>query len=163
MRAGAERRRGRGLLDEHDQLAPFACVKNLVDVNPATGNRTRISSASTSLGVLGEGPVNFGGIGQRWLTWDEGRGVLWATGVLSYRTLTAVNLTNGNRTEATCRTTNETVSWRNVCLGGVLEGGFQNFGGFWLDPANGDPIVVHENHSLVRVDLRNGNSVRFSQ
>jgi hypothetical protein len=135
---------------------------SLFRVDPMTGNRTRISSASSST-VLGAGPINFGGIGQRWLTWDAARNVMWATGVQSYRTFTAIDLVTGDRTEATCRTTNPSVPWRNVCLGGVLEGGFQNLGGFWLDPANGDPIVVHENHSLVRADLRNGNSMRFSQ
>lgn len=135
----------------------------LFRVDPMTGQRTRVSSASTSLGVIGAGPTNLGGIGQRWLTWDSQRNFMWATGVQSYRALTAVDLSNGDRTEATCRSTNATVPWRDTCLGGVLEGGFQNFGGFWLDPMNGDPIVVHENHSLVRVDLRNGNSVRFSQ
>lgn len=136
---------------------------SLFRVDLSTGARTRVSSASTSTGVIGAGNVNLGGIGQRWLTWDASRNFLWATGVLSYRALTAVDVTSGDRTEATCRSTNADVPWRNVCLGGVLEGGFQNFGGFWLDPANGDPIVVHENHSLVRVDLRNGNSLRFSQ
>jgi len=135
----------------------------LFRVDLATGQRTRVSSASTANGVLGAGPVNLGGIGQRWLAWDATRNVLWASGVLSYRALTAVNTTTGDRVEAFCRTTTPAAPWRNVCLGGVLEGGYQNFGGFWVDPANGDPIVVHENHSLVRIDLRNGNSMRFSQ
>lgn len=132
-------------------------------IDVTTGQRTRVSSASTANGVLGAGPVNLGGLGQRWLTWDAARNVWWASGVLSYRALTAVSPSTGDRVEAFCRTTNPTAPWRNVCLGGVLEGGYQNFGGFWLDPANGDPIVVHENHSLVRIDLRNGNSMRFSQ
>lgn len=134
----------------------------LFRVDPVTGNRARISSASTSNGVLGAGAVNFGGIGQRWLTWDATRNVMWATGINSYRGMAAVDLATGDRIEGYCRTTNATASWRNICLGGVLEGGFQNLGGFWLDPANGDPILVHEQHSLVRVDLRNGNSMRFS-
>lgn len=135
----------------------------LFRVDVATGQRVRISSASTANGVLGAGPTNLGGIGQRWLTWDAARSVMWASGVQSYRALTAVTLTTGDRVEAYCRTTNPSASWRNVCLGGVLEGGYQSWGGFWLDPANGDPILVHENHSLVRIDLRNGNSMRFSQ
>jgi hypothetical protein len=153
-----------GLVQQQGQLYVLNdALLSLFRVDPMTGARTRISSASTANGVVGAGPVNFGGIGQRWLTWDATRNVLWATGVLSYRALTAVDLTSGDRTEATCRSTNAVVPWRNTCLGGVLEGGFQNYGGFWLDPANGDPIVVHENHSFVRVDLRNGNSMRFSQ
>jgi hypothetical protein len=135
----------------------------LFRIDLATGQRTRVSSASTANGVLGSGPVNLGGIGQRWLAWDSARNVLWASGVLSYRALTAVDTATGDRVEAFCRTSNPPAPWRNTCLGGVLEGGYQNFGGFWLDPANGDPIVVHENHSFVRIDLRNGNSMRFSQ
>jgi hypothetical protein len=153
-----------GLVQRQGQLYVLNDVLlSLFRIDPATGARTRISSASTSTGVVGAGPVNLGGIGQRWLTWDATRNLLWATGVQSYRALTAVDLATGDRTEATCRSTNASVPWRNTCLGGVLEGGYQNFGGFWVDPANGDPIVVHENHSLVRVDVRNGNSVRFSQ
>jgi hypothetical protein len=153
-----------GLVERQGQLYVLNdALLALFRVDPQTGNRVRVSSASTALGLLGDGPINLGGIGQRWLAWDATRNLMWASGVLSYRALTAVDLSTGNRIEATCRSTNVSPPWRNVCLGGVLEGGFQNFGGFWLDPANGDPILVHENHSLVRVDLRNGNSVRFSQ
>jgi hypothetical protein len=153
-----------GLIEQQGQLYVLNdALLALFRIDPATGNRTRISSASSANGVLGAGPINFGGIGQRWLAWDSTRNVLWATGVSSYRTMTAIDVSTGDRTEAYCRTTNPTVPWRNTCLGGLLEGGFQNLGGFWLDPLNGDPILVHENQALVRVDLRNGNSQRFSQ
>lgn len=136
--------------------------KALFRIDPTTGARTRVSSAATSWGLLGDGPANFGGIGQRWLTWDSARSIMWATGLLSYRGLTAIDLANGNRTEAYCRSSNPLVPWRDTCLGGVLEGGYQNEGGFWIDPANGDPILVHEAHGIVRVDLENGNSMRIS-
>jgi hypothetical protein len=112
--------------------------------------------------LLGNGPENLGGLGQRWLAWDAARNVMWASGLLSYRGLTAVDLTTGDRTEAYCRSSNAEAPWRNTCLGGVLEGGYQNFGGFWLDPMTNDPILVHENHSIVRVDLLNGNSMKIS-
>lgn len=136
--------------------------KALFRIDLATGNRFRMSSASTSYGLLGDGPTNFGGIGQRWLAWDEARQIMWATGIQSYRGMTAIDLATGNRTEAYCRSSNAEVPWRDTCLGGVLEGGYQNLGGFWLDPATNDPILVHEGKSLVRVDLRNGNSMRLS-
>ncbi|MDP3233725.1 MAG: hypothetical protein Q8N26_13175 [Myxococcales bacterium] len=34
-------------------------------------------------------------------------------------------------------------------------------GGLFLDPVSND-LVVHDNHSLTRIDLVNGNSMRFS-
>ncbi len=152
-----------GLVQKDGQLFVLNDVfKALFRIDPATGNRVRLSSAATSWGLLGNGPENFGGIGQRWLAWDATRNVMWASGLESYRGLTAVDLTTGDRTEAYCRSTNAEAPWRNTCLGGVLEGGYQNLGGFWLDPMTNDPILVHENHSIVRVELLNGNSMKIS-
>ena len=112
--------------------------------------------------MLGSGPANFGGIGQRWLAYDTTRAVMWTTGTLNARSMIAVDLSSGDRIDAFRRSTNPDAPWRDICLRGVMEGGYQNDGGFWIDPANGDPIVVHDNHTLVRVDLRNGNSARLS-
>ncbi|MFT5358718.1 MAG: hypothetical protein ACI9KE_005957, partial [Polyangiales bacterium] len=152
-----------GLVEQAGQLYVLNDVyKALFRIDVATGNRTRVSSAATSYGILGGGPINFGGIGQRWLTWDESRSLMWTTGTINYRSMVAIDTSSGERVDAFCRSTNPEAPWRDICLGGVMEGGYQNDGGFWIDPANGDPIVVHDNHTLVRVDLRNGNSMRIS-
>ncbi|TNF26964.1 MAG: hypothetical protein EP329_20245 [Deltaproteobacteria bacterium] len=133
----------------------------LVKVDLATGNRTRISSASTSA-VLGGGPTGAAGIGQRWVVYDDARDLWWASGTLNRRMLTAVDPATGDRTEAFCQTNNPDRPWRDLCLGGALIAGYQNEGGMWVDTANGDLLLVHENFSIVRVDVVNGNSIRIS-
>jgi hypothetical protein len=140
-------------------------IKALFRIDPATGNRTRVSGAGTAYGILGDGPINLGGIGERWTQWDPVRNVMWTAGVINYRTLVAVDLTTGDRVQAFCSssTSNDPPTpWRNLCLSGVMTSGFENFGGLFLDPVSQDLFIVHDNHSLSRVDLRNGNSMRFS-
>ncbi|PKN56529.1 MAG: hypothetical protein CVU56_15620 [Deltaproteobacteria bacterium HGW-Deltaproteobacteria-14] len=135
---------------------------SLVEVDLATGDRTQVSSASTSTGVIGGGPTNASGIGQRWVVWDEARGLWWASGANNRRVLTAIDPATGDRTEAYCLASNPDRPWRELCLGGALIAGYQNEGGMWLDPASGDLLIAHENFSIVRVDVVHGNSMRIS-
>ncbi|MEZ4250061.1 MAG: hypothetical protein R3B99_17655 [Polyangiales bacterium] len=135
---------------------------SLIRIDVTNGNRTRVSSASTSTGVIGAGPTNASGIGRRWLAWDAMRNLMWSSGTDNRRMMVAIELATGDRTEAFCGAVNPERPWRDLCLGGAMLAGYQNSGGFWLDPANGDPIVAHENFTLVRVDLRNGNSMKFT-
>lgn len=155
-----------GLSEQSGQLYVLHdTIKALFRIDPATGNRTRVSGAGTAYGILGDGPINLGGIGERWTQWDSTRNVMWTSGVLNYRSLVAVDLTTGDRTQAYCSTTggvDAPNAWRQLCLSGVLAAGYQNFGGLFLDPVSGDLFVVHDNHSLTRLDLINGNSMRFS-
>ena len=132
----------------------------LVEVDLATGNRTRISSASTS-SILGDGPTGAAGMGQRWVVYDSTRDLYWASGTFSRRMMIAVDPATGERTEAFCQSVNPARPWRDLCLGGALIAGYQNEGGMWVD-TNGDLIVVHENFSLVRANLSDGNSIRIS-
>jgi len=134
----------------------------LVRVDLATGERTRVSTASTSAGVLGGGPTGAAGIGLRWVVYDEGRDLWWASGTFNRRMLTAVDPTTGDRTEAYCQQTNPERPWREMCLGGALVAGYQNEGGMWVDPVSGDLLIAHENFTIVRVDLVHGNSIRVS-
>jgi hypothetical protein len=85
--------------------------------------------------------------------------------VLNFRSLVAVDLTTGDRTQADCSTTggvDAPTPWRQLCLSGVLAAGYQDFGGPFLDPVSNDLFVVHDNHSLTRIDLVNCSSMRFS-
>ncbi|MEZ4329098.1 MAG: hypothetical protein R3B40_27980 [Polyangiales bacterium] len=132
----------------------------LVEVDLLTGARTRITSASTS-SVLGDGPTSTAGLGQRWVLYDAARDLFWTSGTINRRMLIAVDPATGERTEAFCQSVNPDRPWRDLCLGGALIAGYQNEGGMWLD-TNGDLILVHENFSLVRANLRDGNSIRFS-
>lgn len=135
---------------------------SLVRIDPLTGDRTVVSSASTSMGVVGSGPVNYGGIGMRWLVWDGPRGHMWTAGVLNVRSITAVDLESGDRVQAHCGAVNADVPWRSLCLTAVTDVCCQNWGGTWLDPMNGDLIIGQENVSLVRIDVYNGNAMRLS-
>ena len=135
--------------------------KAVIEVDLATGRRARVSSASTSTGVLGSGPVNVEGMGNRWLTWDATRNIMWSTGRYSVRQMIAVDLPTGDRVEAFCRASNPDAPWRNLCLSGVMAGGYQGEGGFWVHPS-GRIFAVHENFTLVEVDILNGNSWRVS-
>lgn len=100
-------------------------------------------------------------MGNRWLTWDPTRDVMWSTGRYSVRQMIAVDLPTGDRVEAFCRASNPDAPWRNLCLSGVMAGGYQGEGGFWVHPS-GRVFAVHESFTLVEVDLLNGNSGRVS-
>jgi hypothetical protein len=155
-----------GLTQHNGQLYVLHdTVKALFRIDPMTGNRTRASGAGTAYGILGNGPINFGGIGERWSLWDATRNVMWTSGTINFRSLVAVDLTTGDRTQAYCSTSGGSDppnAWRTLCLQGVLAAGFQNWGGMFLDPVSNDLFLVHDNYSVSRIDLRNGNSMRFS-
>lgn len=127
----------------------------LVRINPATGDRIVVSNADLMAGV-GRGAV----MGDRWLTWDAARNRLWTTGAGNATSIVAVNLMSGDRDDMT--NSFAMADWYRH-IRGPLGQNFQLRGGLIFDPQEpNDAIIVHNNTSIVRYEVRTGNTFTLS-
>lgn len=122
-------------------------------IDVATGNRTVVTNAAIQ-GAVGTGPA----VGDRWLKWDPARNVLWSTGSFNSTVVTAVNVTDANRTDYVSPSgLNKPMGFRHI--NGSLQENFVLRGGFDIeDGGERDVIFIHNLRALVRWEVRTGNS-----
>lgn len=127
----------------------------LVRINVMNGDRTVVSNADLMAGV-GRGAA----MGDRWLLWDGPRERMWTSGAGNTTSIVAVDLATGNREDLT--NSNAMSPWFRH-IKGPLQQNFQLRGGFAFDPrGERDVIIVHNNTSIVRYEVRTGNTMTIS-
>lgn len=145
----------RALLVHTDGFLYGRNASALVRINLMNGDRTVVSNADLMAGV-GRGAA----MGDRWLGWDAARNVMWTTGGGNSTSIVAVNLTDGNRDDLT--NSFSTADWYKH-IRGPLGQNFQLRGGWVFDPREpNDLIIVHNNTSIVRYEIRTGNTFTLS-
>ncbi|GMV39014.1 MAG: hypothetical protein AMXMBFR64_07300 [Myxococcales bacterium] len=142
-------------------LALNAFDLSLYAIDLATGDRSRVTSASTTA-PLGAGPTGSSGIGQRWVRWDSHRQMYWTVGREGGTQVVLVDPTTGNRTPISC---NDAPGVPGLaCISGSLDSGLsQGYGGFWFDPEDPDLVTFsHDGYGVVLLEVSTGNSVIHS-
>lgn len=132
----------------------------LIAVDPATGNRTLISSVQDNVGV------GFNSIGENWLVWDDATGLLWTSGGASDQ-FVAVDPVTGDRQNLLRLSSND----RLVPGGhpvehetrGPLHPGVWARERFYVHPDNPDHIAMVINGMMMGVyEIHTSNSVTLS-
>lgn len=149
-------------IENNELLALNSFDLTLYAINLTTGDRRRVSSASTS-STLGSGPTAASGIGYRWVSYDPTRQVYWTTGRQGDTQIVLVEPNTGNRHELDCSAIDSTYMGVG-CIKGALDTGLSlNFGGFWIDPANANiAYFAHDSMGIVMLEIDSGNSVNLS-
>jgi hypothetical protein len=151
-------------LDGAELIATANFDLSLYGINLTTGQRRRITSASTG-SVLGTGPTGSDGLGVRWVTKDPTRGVYWTSGRQGDTLVVLVTPGTGQRHDLTGFCAGDTSTLEGVaCLKGSITSGLSlNFGGFWLDPADPDRAwFAHDLIGIVEVEVETGNTIILS-
>jgi hypothetical protein len=151
-------------LDGAELMALNQFDLTLYAIHTTTGQRRRVSSASTSA-TLGSGPLSSDGLGIRWVTKDPTRGVYWTSGRPGDTLVVLVTPATGQRHDLTGYCAGDASTLEGVgCLKGSISAGLSlNFGGFWLDPTNSDRAwFAHDSIGIVAVEISTGNSVILS-
>jgi hypothetical protein len=118
--------------------------QDIFEIDLATGKRT----------VLGEG------VSTDWLDWDAKRGLMWGGGTGMGTAVNSWNMTSGIVFQHLGLLLAKAVDFQRVagplstCCGTHLPG--------WVDPLNGQLILMHNAYSLVRMEPESGNSVILS-
>ena len=151
-------------IDGSELIATANFDLSLYGINLSTGQRRRITSASTGA-VLGAGPTGSDGLGVRWVTKDASRGVYWTSGRQGDTLVVLVTPSTSQRHDLTgfCAGESSTLDGVNCLKGSITSGLSLNFGGFWLDPANPDRAwFAHDLIGLVEVEVSTGNTIILS-
>ncbi|MBT9558177.1 MAG: hypothetical protein IV100_19245, partial [Myxococcales bacterium] len=131
----------------------------LFEIDPASGFRKRLSSANTAEGVYGAGPINAGGIGGRFSTWDPALSRLITTGSDN---VVAVDPITGNRVRfAQCLSIADNTLAVDCFQGPAGTIGLNDHG-FWIHPTTGHWIVGHSTYAFMVVEPQTGNSTILS-
>lgn len=111
--------------------------------------------------TTGKRQVIGSGSGEDWLAWDAQRGLMWGGGTGGGGTyLTSWNMTSGIKFSHMGLLLAKPVDFQRVagpydtCCGNHRPG--------WLDPLNGQLILLHNAVAVVRVEPESGNSVTLS-
>ena len=131
-----------------------------IDLN--NGDRRRETSANSS-GGMGTGPTNSGGLGHRWMQWDNTRNIWWTSGRQGDTQIILVEPGSGNRHDLYCPGGSSTFAGA-ACVEGSLAAGLSlNYGGFWLDPNDSDIVYfAHDTMGIVKYEVSTGNSIVWS-
>jgi hypothetical protein len=120
-------------------------------IDPTTGKRSIVASD-----VLGTGAL----VGMDWMDWDTTRQLMWTGGTGGGTTLVSWNMTSGVRfghmgLKLAKATDFQTASGPlDTCCGNHRPG--------WVDPLNGNLIMVHNSYGILRFEPESGNSVILS-
>ena len=118
--------------------------QDIFEIDLATGKRT----------VLGEG------VSSDWLDWDAKRGLMWGGGTGMGTAVNSWNMTSGIVFQHLGLLLAKAVDFQRVtgplatCCGTHQPG--------WVDPLNGQLILMHNSYALVRMEPESGNSVTLS-
>ncbi|HMV66768.1 MAG TPA: putative metal-binding motif-containing protein, partial [Myxococcota bacterium] len=132
----------------------------LIEIDPATGDRTLISSVADNLGA------GYASIGQQWLIWDDETGLLWTSGGPSDQ-FVAVDVTSGDRQSLLRLSSLDTLVPGGHPVDhetrGPLHPGVWSGERFYWHPDNRDHVAMVINGILVGVyEVHTSNSYIFS-
>ncbi|MBT9561233.1 MAG: hypothetical protein IV100_34890 [Myxococcales bacterium] len=120
-------------------------------IDPTTGKRSIVSSDG-----VGNGPL----LGLDWMDWDEGRQLMWSGGTGAGTSIVSWNMTSNIRfghigLKLAKATDFQTASGPlDTCCGTHRPG--------WVDPLNGQLVMIHNVYGIVRFEPESGNSVILS-
>jgi hypothetical protein len=120
--------------------------KKLWTVDPATGNRI----------VLGSPPL-----GERFLSWDAKRKVMWTSGFRNSVTLGAFDPAKSKFMNV-FQDCAKDVSWFPLCAEGPIRVNSLNYGLMVVNPKTGTLLIGHDSVGLVEFEPETGNSVTRS-
>ncbi len=147
----------RGIYIKDGKLYAMPVTAKLFEIDLATGDRTMISWASP--GGVGEGPVGDEGMGDNWVTWDEGHGMFWTIGAVSGTTAIAIDPETGDRHALPCWHPTKGLSPVLCDETGFLNPGFHNDSGFIVDPLPPyDIFFIYDDVAMLRYDVTTGQS-----
>lgn len=133
---------------------------SVIAIDPTTGNRTRITEASSG-STYGNGATGASGLGVRWLAWDAVRNRLWTSGGSGANRVVAVDPSTAARTQLFCSTSNPPNTF-DRCMDGPGSTAAINFAGLWIHPTTGNLIAGHHTYEFQVYEVETANSTYLS-
>ena len=126
--------------------------KQFLEIDLATGNRRAIVVAQAA-GIIGE----------RWVNFDDVRGLAWTTGLASTVTIVGVDLDQPvPLLDISSSCGDPAFPFFPQCAGGPINNNTQNIAGSYVDSATGRIFVAQDNVGILEFELETGNSIILS-